>query len=191
VILIVHEDIYNHTDNHSLLPELQLRDFRVKVDSMCHKHGRTQKMVIQDVGSSLVIPLELAGCMIHFKHRLPTTEEINSLNQYFLTQGDTPWNPSSFSDQVADMFYQQDIHNEQKNKNILNTKANYSSDIKVELVEQDIPKLSYFDPSDAHDTNVKGKYANVVFHLDTIVMKNDNDINQLNKNSFYSKAFPA
>jgi hypothetical protein len=47
-------------------------------------------MEIQDVGSSLVIPLELAGCMIHFKHRLPTTEEINSLNQYCLTQGDTP-----------------------------------------------------------------------------------------------------
>jgi hypothetical protein len=61
-------------------------------------------MVIQDVGSSLVIPLELAGCMIHFKHRLPTTEEINSLKQYCLTQGVAPWNPSSFSDQVAEKF---------------------------------------------------------------------------------------
>jgi hypothetical protein len=59
------------------------------------------------------------------------------------------------------------------------------------LVEQDIPKLLYFDPSDAHDTNVKGKYANLVFHLDTVVMKNDNDLNQLNKDSFYSKALPA
>jgi hypothetical protein len=39
-------------------------------------------MVIQDVGSSLIIPLELAGCIIHFKHRLPTIEEINSLKQY-------------------------------------------------------------------------------------------------------------
>jgi hypothetical protein len=29
-----------------------------------------------------------------------------------LTQGDTPWNPSSFSDKVADKFHQQviDIH---------------------------------------------------------------------------------
>jgi hypothetical protein len=36
-------------------------------------------MVIQDVGISVVLPLELEGCMIHFKHRLPTTEEINSL----------------------------------------------------------------------------------------------------------------
>jgi hypothetical protein len=68
-------------------------------------------MEIQDVGNSLVLSLELAGCMIHFKHRLPTTEEINSLKQYILTQGDTPWNPSLFSDQVADMFHQQVIDN--------------------------------------------------------------------------------
>jgi hypothetical protein len=40
-------------------------------------------MVIQDnVESSLVVPLELAGCMIHFKLQLPTTEEINSLEKY-------------------------------------------------------------------------------------------------------------
>jgi hypothetical protein len=87
----------------------------------------------RDVGSSLVIPLELAGCMICVKQRLPTTEEINSLKKYCLTQGDTPWNPSSFSDQVADKFYQQVIDNEQKNS--LNTKSDHSSDIEVELVE--------------------------------------------------------
>jgi hypothetical protein len=192
VILIVHEAIYNDTANHSLLSEFQLRDFGVKIDSICHKHGGTQKMVIQDVGSSLVVPLELSGCMIHLKHRLPTTQEINSLNtikQYCLTQGDTPWNPSSFSDQVADRSYQQVIDNEQKKS--LNTKYDHSSGIKVDLVEQDIPKLSYLDPSGAHDTNVKGKHANLVFHLDTIVMKNSSDINQLNKDSFYSKALPA
>jgi hypothetical protein len=106
-----------------------------------------------------------------------------------LTQGDTPWNPSSFSDQVADTFYQQVIDNQQKNS--LNTKSDNSSDIKVDLVEQDIRKLSYFDPSDAHDTNVKGKYSSLVFHLDTVVMKNANDRNQFNKYSFYSKALPA
>jgi hypothetical protein len=89
--------------------------------------------------------------MIHFKHRLPTTEEINSLKQYCLTQGDS----------------------------------------KVDIVEQDIPKLSYFDPSDLHDTNVKGKHANLVFHSVTVVMNNANDINQLNKDSFYRKALPA
>jgi hypothetical protein len=59
----------------------------------------------------------------------------------------------------------------------LNTKSDYSSDIEVDLVEQDIPKLSYFDPSDAHDTNAKGNHANLIFHLHTIVMKNSNDAN--------------
>jgi hypothetical protein len=146
-------------------------------------------MKIQDFGSSFVVSLELAGYMIHFKHRLPTTEEINSLKQYFLTQGDTPWNPSSFLDQVSDKFYQQVIDNEQKNS--LNTKSDHSSDNKVDLVEKDIPKLSYFDPSDAHDTNVKGKYANLVFHLDTIVIKDANDLSQLNKDSFYIKVLTA
>jgi hypothetical protein len=73
----------------------------------------------------------------------------------------------------------------------LNTKYDYSFHIEVDLVEQYIPKLSYFNPSDAHDTNVKGKYASLVFHLDTVFMKNANDINQLNKDSFYSKALPT
>jgi hypothetical protein len=108
-------------------------------------------MEIQDVGSLLVIPLELKACMIHFKYRLPTAEEINSLKQYCLTQRDTSCNPSSFSGQVADKFHQQVIDNEQKNS--LNTKSYHSSDMKVDIVEQDIPKLSYFDPSGAHNTN--------------------------------------
>jgi hypothetical protein len=53
----------------------------------------------------ITIPSELAGCMVHFKQRLPTKEENMSLQQYCLTQGDTPWNPTSFSEQVADVFY--------------------------------------------------------------------------------------
>jgi hypothetical protein len=34
-------------------------------------------MEIQDAGSSLVIPLELTGCMIYLKQQLQTTEEFN------------------------------------------------------------------------------------------------------------------
>jgi hypothetical protein len=166
-----------------------MKRFWYKIDSICHKHGGTQRMEIQDVGISFIVHLELEGSMINFKHRLPTTEKINSLKQYCLTQGDTPWNPSSFSDQVTDKFYHHVIDNEQKNS--LNTKSDNSSDIKVELVEQGIPKPSYFDPSNANDTNIKIKYANIVFHLDTFVMKNANDINQLNKDSFYSNILPA
>jgi hypothetical protein len=84
VILTVHEAIYNDTANHSLFSEFQLRDLGVNIDSICHKHGGTQKMEIQDVGISLVIPLGFAVCMIHFNHQLPTTEEINPLKQAIL-----------------------------------------------------------------------------------------------------------
>jgi hypothetical protein len=58
----------------------------------------------------------------------------------------------------------------------LNTKSDYSSDIMIGLFEQETPKLFCFDPSDAHNTNIKGNHSNLVLHLDTIVMKNDNDI---------------
>jgi hypothetical protein len=75
--------------------------------------------------------------------------------------------------------------------NSLNTKSDHSSDVKFDLVEQDIPKLSFFDPTDAHHTNVKGIHTSLVFHIDTIVMKNDNDINQINKGSFHRKALSA
>jgi hypothetical protein len=69
VLLTFHESIYSNTANHSLLSELPLEHFGVKIDSIWHKHGGTQKIVIHDYGNSFVIPLELAGCMIHLKHR--------------------------------------------------------------------------------------------------------------------------
>jgi hypothetical protein len=44
LLLIIHEGIYNDTANHSLLSEFQLRYFGLKIDSICHKHGGTQKL---------------------------------------------------------------------------------------------------------------------------------------------------
>jgi hypothetical protein len=41
-LLTVHQAIYNDTDNHSLLLEFHLRDFGVKIDSICYKHGGTE-----------------------------------------------------------------------------------------------------------------------------------------------------
>jgi hypothetical protein len=73
-----------------------------------------------------------------------------------LTQSDTPSNSSSFYDQVVDKFYQQVIDNEQKDG--FNTKSDHFSDIKFDLVQHGIPKLSYFDPSDAHGKRLKVKY---------------------------------
>jgi hypothetical protein len=86
---------------------------------------------IKDDGNSVVVPLELAGCMIHVKHRLPNPDEIELPKQYCVFQGDTPWNSSSFSDQSADKSYQQAIDNIQRDN--LNTRFD----------------LRYFDPSDA------------------------------------------
>jgi hypothetical protein len=57
VLQIVHEAIYNDTANHSLLSAFKLKDFAVKIDPICHKHGGTQKMVIQDVFKLLIVHL--------------------------------------------------------------------------------------------------------------------------------------
>ena len=84
ILLVVHQCIYNETSKHSLLSEFQLREFGIIIDSTCHRHGGTQKIVIQDGSESLTVPLELAGCMVHFKHRIPTSEEVESLKQYCL-----------------------------------------------------------------------------------------------------------
>jgi hypothetical protein len=70
-------------------------------------------------------------------------KEFNSLKQYCLTPGNTPWNPLSFSDQIADKFYQQAIDDEQKSS--LNTKSDHSSDTKTDLVENDIPNLQKYE----------------------------------------------
>jgi hypothetical protein len=80
-------------------------------------------------------------------------------------------------------LYQQVIDNEQKRS--LNTESDYSSGIKVDLFEQDIPKFSYFDPPDVHDKNVKGKHTNLVFNIDTTIMTDNTDISQVNTDSFY------
>jgi hypothetical protein len=67
-------------------------------------------MVIQNDNKEVLMPLELAGCMVHFKHRVPKPGEIESLKHYCLTHDDTLWNPSILSDQIADKFYKQVCH---------------------------------------------------------------------------------
>jgi hypothetical protein len=87
----------------------------------------------------ITISLDLAGCVVNFKHRLPTKGEIMSLTKYCLTQGDTPWNPSSFSDQVADVFYKQIIDTESHSANIM--------------------KLFPYDPSDNYENSICPKMS--------------------------------
>jgi hypothetical protein len=69
-------------------------------------------MIIKDKIESdiLTIPLDLTGCMVHFKqHRLPTVEDISSLKQYCLTHGHTLWNLSSISGQMADKCFSKSL----------------------------------------------------------------------------------
>jgi hypothetical protein len=166
VLLLVHEGIYNETSNHSLLSEFQLRDFGIVVDSICHSHGGAQQMIIKDSNDSgsLTISLDLAVSIVHFKHRLPTAEDMSSLKQYCLTHGDTPWNPSSFSDQMADKFCQQVINTES-----YNTCLDPSTRCQT---------LSFYDPSDSQIDDILKKPAHLVFHADTVQKTNiDNSKN--------------
>jgi hypothetical protein len=122
-------------------------------------------MTIKDNSNgTLTVPLDLVGCMVHFKHQLPTTEEIMSLKQYCLTQGDVaPWIPSSFSDQVADKFYQQVIDTENYNA-ILNDTMQPTNDAMDKVTQE----MSFFDPSDSFKSTLKGKPACLLFNIDTI-----------------------
>jgi hypothetical protein len=54
---------------------------------------------------TVLIPLEHSGYMVHFIHRIPKPDEFKSRKQYCSTQDNTLWDPSIFSDQVADKFY--------------------------------------------------------------------------------------
>jgi hypothetical protein len=111
ILFVIHEAIYNDTSNHSLLSEFQLREHGILIDSTCHLHGGTQKLTITDSNhhDDITIPLDLSACMVNFKHRFPTKEDFKSLQQYCLTQGDTSWNPSTFTAQVADVFYNKSL----------------------------------------------------------------------------------
>ena len=96
ILLVINESINNETSNHSQLSEFQLRKDGVMVDSICCRHGGTQQMKTSDSTNQgdITIPLDLAGCKIHFRHRLPNQEVFTSLKHFCLTQRDTPWNSS-------------------------------------------------------------------------------------------------
>jgi hypothetical protein len=179
VFLLVHEGIYNETSNHSLQSEFQLREFRIGIDSTCHRHGGAQQMIIIDrnVSDILIIPLDLAGCMVNFKHRLPTVEDMSSLKQYCLTHGDTPWNPSSFTDQMADKFYQQVIDTESYNTCL-------------DAINR-CQTLSFYDPSDSQFDDIPGQPAHLVFHADTVQKTNIDNSLLVNADLHYSKALPS
>jgi hypothetical protein len=105
-------------------------------------------MTMQGESDFLTIPLDLAGCMVHFKHRLPTAKVIASLKQYCLTQGDVPWNPSSFSDQMGDRFYQQVLETENYNIHLGSASKDPSVIVVDKFNQHKHLKLSFYDPDE-------------------------------------------
>jgi hypothetical protein len=63
ILLVIHEGIYNETAAHSLLSEFQLREFGIVIDSICHRHGGTQQMIVKDGNDcdAFKVPLDLVG----------------------------------------------------------------------------------------------------------------------------------
>jgi hypothetical protein len=92
------------------------------IDSISHWHNGTQQMIVKDNNGFdlLTIHLYLYGCIINFRHRLPTASEIALLKKHYFIQEDSPWNPSSFSHQIADKLYHQVIDTENYNSSSKN-----------------------------------------------------------------------
>ncbi len=90
-LLQINEAVSNPSAEHSLLSEYQVRDFGTSIDSVPRKHGGTQRMNVGDVD----IPFGVHNCLIHFKSRHPTVEELDKIQPIVLSQGDIPWNPRS------------------------------------------------------------------------------------------------
>jgi hypothetical protein len=92
-----------------------------------------------------------------------------------LTQGKTPWNPSPYSDQVADKFYQQVI--EAESHNVINKDTHIN--------------LSFFDPSDFNSNHQSAKPAHLIFDAETIQEYMVNDIVPTSTDLHLSMALPS
>jgi hypothetical protein len=102
---------------------------------------------------------------------LPTQEGFTSLKQYCLTQGDTPWNLSSLSDQVADKFYEQ----------VIDTDFNSAYTL----------KLFPYDPADMHKKSLLGKPAKIIFSPNSVMKTQVNHIVPIIADPQYDKALPS
>jgi hypothetical protein len=66
------------------------------------RRNRANKNNWESNQDATAIGLHFVRYTLLFRHPLPAQAEFTSLKQQCWTQGDTPWNPSSLSDQVAD-----------------------------------------------------------------------------------------
>ena len=98
ILLQINEAVYNPTADHSLLSEFQIREHRIEVDSVPRRHGGKQMMKAND----REIWFGVMDCLVHFKIRTPTNEELEQLTPIQITDGDRRWNPrlSTFSSPI-------------------------------------------------------------------------------------------
>ena len=91
VFIGVNEAVHKPTAEQSLLSEYQVRNFGIDLDSVPKKHGRKQRIKLEDE----VIPLRTVGSLMTFTYRHPTEDEIeyimnNKGTVNDLTEGDEP-----------------------------------------------------------------------------------------------------
>jgi hypothetical protein len=81
ILSLVREGMYNETSNHSLLSEFQLREFGIVIDSMCHRYGGAQQMIIRDSnnGDVLTVLLDLWSILKTDHLLLKTLLHFNSI----------------------------------------------------------------------------------------------------------------
>ena len=91
ILLQVNEGVLNKTADHSLMSNYQIAEYGIDMDARPAKHGGEQRMKIGDD----VINFKLCHCMVHFNHRSPTQEEMDTLEPIVLTQGEVPWDPQA------------------------------------------------------------------------------------------------
>ena len=89
ILLQINEAVCNPISEHSLLSEYQLRDFGIQVNSIARRHGGDQNLIADEQE----IPCGVKNCLIYFKCRTPTDEELERLKPIVLSQGEVPWNP--------------------------------------------------------------------------------------------------
>ena len=102
ILLQANESIGNMFSDHTLLSEFQMREFGVDVDSKSKRHGGKQRFQVPNSGGDdAIIPLCLTRALLHMKHREPTDEELATLKPIHITQGEVPWKPGNYNDDLS------------------------------------------------------------------------------------------
>ena len=100
ILLRIHEAVFNSSAQHTLLSEFQLSEQCHSVQAKARRHKGEQTLWLTE---TLQIPLRLKGCMMLFRNRKPTDNELNSLSPIDITP-DSPWDPSIFTDDPGTPF---------------------------------------------------------------------------------------